>query len=73
MKDIGVYLFHNVHTGFFYIGSGILDARERAHFGALKKRAHWNPNLQAAFDSRLSSDTFPNWTGVETNIQGDGA
>lgn len=56
MKDIGVYLFHNVHTGFFYIGSGILDARERAHFGALKKRAHWNPNLQAAFDSDARFD-----------------
>ncbi len=60
--DVGVYKLHNPITGKFYIGSGVLKAREWYHFRSLARGNHVNSKLQQAYneDSNFVFDIIEN-------------
>lgn len=49
-KKIGFYKLYNTVTNEFYIGSGILEDREKSHFYKLRNGIHENYKLQKAFN-----------------------
>lgn len=49
-KSIGVYILHNPNTEQVYIGSGVLDKREKDHYSQLRNGKHPNYKLQKAFN-----------------------